>query len=119
MCQDEPSWEVLFGMLRGMYKKHPVRIDIAGTVESISHITAELLYKCYGTFYNLSNMVLCVAGNVDVDTVLSVADKVLKSSPKKDREKIPRGAERSLRKLRGGVFTRSHAGFCTRLQGGC
>lgn len=48
MCQDEPSWEVLFGMLRGMYKKHPVRIDIAGTVESISHITAELLYKCYG-----------------------------------------------------------------------
>lgn len=87
MCQDEPSWEVLFGMLRGMYKKHPVRIDIAGTVESISHITAELLYKCYGTFYNLSNMVLCVAGNVDVDTVLSVADKVLKKQPEKKIER--------------------------------
>ncbi len=74
-------------MLRGMYKKHPVRIDIAGTVESISHITAELLYKCYGTFYNLSNMVLCVAGNVDVDTVLSVADKVLKKQPEKKIER--------------------------------
>lgn len=96
MCQDEPSWEVLFGMLRGMYKKHPVRIDIAGTVESISHITAELLYKCYDTFYNLSNMVLCVAGNVDVDTVLSVADKVLKKQPEKRlRENSTRSRKRS------------------------
>lgn len=77
-------------------QKHPVRIDIAGTVESISHITAELLYKCYDTFYNLSNMVLCVAGNVDVDTVLSVADKVLKKQPEKRlRENSTRSRKRS------------------------
>ena len=78
MTQDEPSWELLFSLLRAMYKVHPVRIDIAGTVESISHITADLLYKCYNTFYNLSNMAFCVVGNVDVDTVVKVADKVLK-----------------------------------------
>ena len=78
MTQDEPSWELLFTLLRAMYKVHPVRIDIAGTVESISHITADLLYKCYNTFYNLSNMAFCVVGNVDVDTVVKVADKVLK-----------------------------------------
>ena len=78
MTQDDPSWASLFTLLEAMYKEHPVKIEIAGTVESISHITADLLYKCYNTFYNLSNMVFCAVGNVDVDTVLSVADKVLK-----------------------------------------
>ena len=78
MTQDDPSWASLFTLLEAMYKEHPVKIEIAGTVESISHITADLLYKCYNTFYNLSNMVFCAVGNADVDTVLSVADKVLK-----------------------------------------
>lgn len=78
MCRDEAGWEALFSLLRAMYETHPVRIDIAGTVESIAEITPELLYKCYETFYNFSNMVLCVAGNVTLDEVLSVADRLLK-----------------------------------------
>ena len=78
MCRDEAGWEALFSLLRAMYKTHPVRIDIAGTVESIAEITPALLYKCYETFYNFSNMVLCVAGNVTPDEVLSVADRLLK-----------------------------------------
>lgn len=78
MCRDEAGWEALFSLLRAMYKTHPVRIDIAGTVESIAEITPELLYKCYETFYNFSNMMLCVAGNVTPDEVLSVADRLLK-----------------------------------------
>ena len=77
MCDDSPDRRVLFNLLRTMYETHPVRVDIAGTVESISHITAELLYDCYYTFYNLHNMVLCVCGNVDVETVKRVADRVL------------------------------------------
>lgn len=77
MCRDEPGWEALFQLLRAMYKNHPVRIDIAGIEESISHITADLLYKCYHTFYNLSNMVLCVAGGVTAEDVLEVADRLL------------------------------------------
>lgn len=78
MCRDEPGWESLFLLLRAMYHNCPVRIDIAGTVESIADITADLLYKCYNTFYNLSNMVLCVAGNVTLEQVLAVADRILK-----------------------------------------
>lgn len=79
MTQDEPGWELLFTLLRAMYKTHPVRIDIAGTVDSIAEITADLLYKCYNTFYNLGNMAFCVVGKADVDTVVSVADRVLKN----------------------------------------
>lgn len=78
MYEDEPGWESLFVLLRAMYHNHSVRIDIAGTVESISHITADLLYECYDTFYNPANMALAVAGNVTVEQVLKVADKMLK-----------------------------------------
>ena len=80
MYDDSPSWRVMFNTLVGMYHKHPVRIDIAGTVESIAEITAEKLYECYNSFYNLHNMVLCVAGNTTVEQVLSVADRMLKQA---------------------------------------
>lgn len=78
MYQDEPNWQVMFNCLRALYKVHPVRIDIAGTIDSISQITADLLYRCYRTFYNLHNMALAVAGNVTVNEVLEVADRLLK-----------------------------------------
>ncbi|MBQ9414044.1 MAG: insulinase family protein [Clostridia bacterium] len=77
MGDDDPDRRVLFNMLRAMYVVNPVRVDIAGTVESISHITPELLYDCYYTFYNLHNMVLAVAGGVTVEQVLAVADRML------------------------------------------
>lgn len=82
MYQDNPDWQVLFNLLRAIYTNNPVRIDIAGTVESIAEITAELLYSCYNTFYNLSNMVLTVAGNITKEDVISVADKILKPEEK-------------------------------------
>jgi len=78
MYKDVPDWEVLFNLLRALYKVNPVRIDIAGTQESIAQITADLLYKCYGNFYNLNNMVLAVSGNASVEDVLEVADRLLK-----------------------------------------
>ena len=80
MYYDVPGWMSTFNLLKCLYKNHPVRIDIAGTVESISHITDKLLYDWYDTFYNLNNMALAVVGNVDVESVLSVCDEVLKKS---------------------------------------
>ncbi len=70
MYDDSPDWRVMFNMLLAMYKNHPVRIDIAGTVESIAEIDDKLLYKCYNTFYNPSNMFICIAGNVNSEKVL-------------------------------------------------
>ena len=78
MYKDVPDWEVMFNCLMNMYHNLPVRIDIAGTHESIAQISAETLYGCYDNFYNLHNMVLSVAGNVSVDEVVEVADKMLK-----------------------------------------
>lgn len=80
MYQDEPGWQVMFNLLRCLYHNHPVKIDIAGTVESISHIDADLLYQCYNQFYSLENMVLAVVGDVTCGQVIDVADKVLQKS---------------------------------------
>ena len=70
MYDDNPGWRVMFNLLKGMFHTHPVRIDIAGTVESIAQIDANLLYKCYETFYNPSNMFICLVGNIDTDKTL-------------------------------------------------
>lgn len=88
MYQDDPDWQTLFNLLRGIYSKNPVRIDIAGTIESIAEINAKLLYGCYNTFYNLSNMALAVAGNVSKDEVLKIADRVLPKEEKVEFEQI-------------------------------
>lgn len=80
MYDDSPAWRVMFNMLIAMYHNHPVRIDIAGTVESIAKIDYDLLYKCYKTFYNPSNMFICIAGNVDTEKVLSKIKAGIKES---------------------------------------
>lgn len=71
MYDDNPDWRVYFGLIENMYKNHPVKIDIAGTIESIAKITKELLYTCYETFYHPSNMLLFVVGPIDVEAIMN------------------------------------------------
>lgn len=78
MYDDHPFRRLYQMLLEAMYEKHNVRINVAGTVESISHITSDILYECYRVFYNLSNMMLIVCGDVTVDEVNAVCDKMLK-----------------------------------------
>ncbi|MDN7244162.1 pitrilysin family protein [Planococcus shenhongbingii] len=70
MYDDQPDWRLYFGMIENLYKNHPVKIDIAGTVDSIQEITAEHLYTCYNTFYHPSNMVLFVVGAVEPESMM-------------------------------------------------
>ena len=91
MYLDDPGWQVLFNLLRALYVEHPVKVDIAGTEESISRISADLLYECYESFYNLHNMALAVAGDVTVDEVLSVCDACLTEQPEVRVERPDKG----------------------------
>ncbi|MFD1407653.1 EF-P 5-aminopentanol modification-associated protein YfmH [Kroppenstedtia eburnea] len=72
MYEDNPDWRSYFGLIEAMFKRHPVRIDIAGTVESIDKITKETLYTCYETFYHPSNMLLFVVGPVDPEQTMEL-----------------------------------------------
>ncbi len=78
MYDDNPDWQLYFGMLEGLFVNNPVKIDIAGTVETIAEITPDTLFDAYNTFYNLDNMVLVVSGNVTPEDVEKVCDKVLR-----------------------------------------
>lgn len=81
MYDDQPDWRLYFGTIENLYKEHPVKIDIAGTVESIQDITAEHLYTCYETFYHPSNMLLFVVGAVNPEEMMAFikADQAQKS----------------------------------------
>lgn len=80
MYYDVAGWMSTFNLLRCLYKNHPVRIDIAGTVESIAQITDKLLYDCYNTFYNLRNMALVVVGNADAESIVKICDECLEKA---------------------------------------
>ena len=81
MYMDRPDWRVVLNLLIAVYHNNPVRVDTVGTIESISRINEDILYRCYNTFYNLHNMVLVVSGNFEIDAVLRVADRLLKTAP--------------------------------------
>ncbi|AQR76658.1 pitrilysin family protein [Paenibacillus larvae] len=72
MYRDNPDWRSYYGLIEAMYSKHPIRIDIAGTVESISKITKGTLYECYNTFYHPSNMILFVVGGINPESIMEL-----------------------------------------------
>jgi len=92
MIEDNPDWQLYTRMLQALYQNSTARTSIAGTVESISHITADTLYDCHKAFYTPSNMVLTVVGNIKPERVVEIAQRVL---PDEGGPVIPRdyGAE--------------------------
>ena len=87
MIEDNPDWQIYTRMLECLYSSSPARTSIAGTVESISHITAETLYDCHKAFYTPSNMILTVVGDVDPLHVMDLARRIL---PREGGPVIPR-----------------------------
>ncbi|WP_330938189.1 EF-P 5-aminopentanol modification-associated protein YfmH [Bacillus licheniformis] len=90
MYDDNPDWRLFFGLIENMYQEHPVRINIAGTIESISHITKDLLYECYETFYHPSNMLLFVVGPVDPEAIIRQVRENQQKKPYTDQPEIVR-----------------------------
>lgn len=78
MYDDSAGWQVLFGLLGGLFVNSPVKIDIAGTEETIAEITDKTLYNCYNAFYNQNNMVLSIAGNFEIEKIIPIIDKNIK-----------------------------------------
>lgn len=93
MYDDDPEWRVFFNSLKAMFHNNPVKIDIAGTVESISHITPEILYKCYNTFYNPANMLLVLVGDIDINEAMKYVDKHISPERNLGKVKCPEVAE--------------------------
>ncbi|WP_409253761.1 EF-P 5-aminopentanol modification-associated protein YfmH [Bacillus sp. SCS-153A] len=93
MYDDNPDWRLYFGVIQNMYKNHPVKIDIAGTVESISHITKDMLYQCYETFYHPSNMLMFIVGPVDPEKIIQQVKDNQSKKDYKEMDEIKRSFE--------------------------
>ena len=87
MIEDNPDWQIYVRMMKALYSGHTARTSIAGTVESISHITAETLYDCHKAFYTPSKMILTVVGNIEPQRVVEIARRIL---PREGGPVIPR-----------------------------
>jgi len=77
MYEDSADSRLYENLFAALYDHHPVRVPIAGSVESIGKITAQTLRDCHRAFYDPSNMMLCVAGPVEPEQVLETALRVL------------------------------------------
>ncbi len=84
MYEDYPEWQVYLNAIKCMYKEFPVRLDIAGTVDSISNITKEMLYLCYDNFYTPSNMAMAICGDFEPEKILEEVKKRIVNKEKKD-----------------------------------
>lgn len=86
MYEDSPDQATAFALFGGLFARHPVRLTVGGTVESIGRITAASLLDAYSAFYRTGNAALAVAGPVDPELVLRLANECeLASGPACER----------------------------------
>lgn len=90
---DYPDSVSFDSLMEEMYRNHPLHVPILGTRETIAEITPEWLHLCHEAFYAPANMVLCVVGDVDPESVLALALEVLGDEQKEVGEKLPFPAE--------------------------
>lgn len=81
MYEDNAESRVSENLFGALFARHPVRVSIAGSVESIEEITPQTLYDCHKAFYDPSNMMLCVVGDVDPEQVAQTARRLLPQTP--------------------------------------
>lgn len=88
MYDDDPGWQLYMNAMDCMYQENPIKVDIAGSIESISAITPDVLYKCYNTFYHPSNMTMAICGDFEPEKLLEQIKKML--LPKENQADIKR-----------------------------
>ncbi len=89
MYDDDPGWQLYLGAMDCIYKNNPIKIDIAGSIESISKITPDVLNKCYNTFYNPSNMVIVASGDFEPEELMAkIKQRLIKKEGQEDIQRI-------------------------------
>lgn len=79
MYADDPDWRIYFGGLQALYRRHPLRIDIAGTAKTISGITAPLLRAIHRHYYHPANMALAAVSPMPVRETFEVVEEIVEA----------------------------------------
>lgn len=89
MNADDFGTQVFEQLMKLMYETHPIRVPILGDHDSIRQISPQVLDTCHRAFYNPGNMMLCVVGDVDPESVAQMALQVLGEEKRPMGEKLP------------------------------
>ncbi len=93
MNLDAPDSVIFDNLTEGLYRRHPIRVPILGTSQTIRRITPEILHACHRAFYTPGNMLLCVIGDVEPETVADIAREILGTEKKEVGRKLRDWAE--------------------------
>ena len=88
MNLDSPDSRIFDSLMESLFHKHPIRVPILGTSETIREITPQVLYNCHRAFYTPGNMLLCVVGDVEPESVADIAREVLGTEYKEPGVKL-------------------------------
>ena len=88
MNEDAPDSCVYENLMAAAFARHPIRVPILGTRQTIREITPEMLHLCHRAFYTPGNMLLCVVGDVDPEEVKTIALDILGDQPREVGRKI-------------------------------
>jgi len=81
-CLNEPYGDSWHHLSELMYHKHPYRWPVIGLVpEHVENATIEDVRSFYKNWYNPSNAVLSIAGNVSADTAFALVEKWFANIP--------------------------------------
>lgn len=69
MYLDDPHVAIQNQMMENLYHKHPIRVDIGGTLDSIEAIDEQVLSHVYQSFYQHKNRLITIAGKVDLKAI--------------------------------------------------
>lgn len=82
LYDNRADWVGYYQMLDMLYTNHCVKYPIAGTIESVKHITAEDLQKVYDACYLPQEFTLICVGDVQPFQVLQAAQSVKRREKK-------------------------------------
>lgn len=75
MTNDKIPYVIYMKTLENSLTSNPNKNPTIGDKQNVNKITKEDLYDCYNTFYHPSNMILTIAGDVDVEETLKEIKK--------------------------------------------
>ena len=85
---DSPDNILYKQMNAGLYKEHPYKREVIGTSKIIETITREEMLKFYDTWYNPSNMITVVSGDVKPSEVIKAMEENFNTSVYKKTPKV-------------------------------
>jgi len=74
MYHDNPRMYIFDEIQKSLYTE-TMKINLAGTYETMGAITRDKIMKKFKEIYNPNNMVLCVVGNAEMDELVSYVKK--------------------------------------------